>query len=34
VSSRVRGVKPEAAGIGYNFIDWFVPKHLQRYTSG
>jgi len=34
VSSRVRGIKPEAAGIGYNFIDWFVPKHLQRYTSG
>ncbi|HEV2056151.1 MAG TPA: peptide-binding protein [Methylomirabilota bacterium] len=34
VSSRVRGVKPEPAGIGYNFIDWFVPKALQRYTSG
>jgi len=34
VSSRVRGVKPEPAGIGYNFIDWFVPKQLQRYTSG
>ena len=34
VSSRVRGIKPEPAGIGYNFIDWFVPKHLQRYTSG
>jgi peptide/nickel transport system substrate-binding protein len=34
VSSRVRGVKPAPAGIGYNFIDWFVPKHLQRYTSG
>jgi len=32
VSSRVRGIKPEPAGIGYNFIDWFVPKHLQRYT--
>ena len=34
VSSRVRGIKPEPAGIGYNFIDWFVPKQLQRYTSG
>jgi peptide/nickel transport system substrate-binding protein len=34
VSSRVRGVKPEPAGIGYNFIDWFVPKQQQRYTSG
>ncbi len=34
VSSRVRGIKPAPAGIGYNFIDWFVPKQLQRYTSG
>jgi peptide/nickel transport system substrate-binding protein len=34
VSSRVQGIKPEPAGIGYNFIDWFVPKALQRYTSG
>ena len=31
VSSRVRGIKPAPAGIGYNFIDWFVPKPLQRY---
>ncbi len=34
VSSRVYGIKPEPAGISYNFIDWFVPKALQRYTSG
>ena len=34
VSSRVRGIKPEPSGITYNFIDWFVPKALQRYTSG
>ena len=34
VTSRVRGIKPEPAGISYNFIDWFVPKSLQRYTSG
>jgi peptide/nickel transport system substrate-binding protein len=34
VSSRVRGIKPEPSGISYNFIDWFVPKALQRYTSG
>jgi peptide/nickel transport system substrate-binding protein len=32
VSSRVHGIKPEPAGITYNFIDWFVPKQLQRYT--
>jgi peptide/nickel transport system substrate-binding protein len=34
VSSRVRGIKPAPAGIDYNFIDWFVPKQLQRYSSG
>ena len=34
VASRVRGIKPAPAGIDYNFIDWFVPKALQRYTSG
>ncbi len=34
VSSRVRGIKPAPAGIDYNFIDWFVPKALQRYSSG
>jgi peptide/nickel transport system substrate-binding protein len=34
VAARVRGIKPEPSGISYNFIDWFVPKALQRYTSG
>jgi peptide/nickel transport system substrate-binding protein len=34
VSSRVHGIKPAAAGITYNFPRWFVPKRLQRYTSG
>ena len=33
VTSRVRGIKVEPAGIDYNFIDWFVPKSLQRYAS-
>jgi peptide/nickel transport system substrate-binding protein len=33
VSSRVRGIKVEPAGIDYNFIDWYVPKSLQRYAS-
>jgi peptide/nickel transport system substrate-binding protein len=32
VSSRVRGIEPAAAGITYNFIKWYVPKNLQRYT--
>jgi len=34
VSSRVRNVVPAPAGIRYNFTEWFVPKPLQRYTSG
>ncbi len=25
---------PAPAGILYNFTEWFVPKQLQRYTSG
>ena len=33
VTSRMRGIKVEPAGIDYNFIDWFVPKSLQRYAS-
>jgi peptide/nickel transport system substrate-binding protein len=32
VSSRVRGVEPAPAGIGHNFIKWYVPANLQRYT--
>ena len=34
VAARVKGIKPEPSGISYNFIDWFVPKALQRYTAG
>jgi peptide/nickel transport system substrate-binding protein len=34
VSSRIYGIEPGAAGIRWNFTDWFVPKHLQRYTAG
>ncbi|HOW42638.1 MAG TPA: peptide-binding protein [Candidatus Omnitrophota bacterium] len=29
--NRFRGVKPAPAGIGYNFIDWWVEKSRQRY---
>jgi peptide/nickel transport system substrate-binding protein len=34
VSSRVRAVEPAPAGIFHNFTEWYVPRHLQRYTSG
>jgi peptide/nickel transport system substrate-binding protein len=34
VATRVHGVVPSANGIRYNFPEWFVPKHLQRYTAG
>jgi peptide/nickel transport system substrate-binding protein len=34
VSARVRGVEPGPAGILHNFTRWFVPRELQRYTSG
>ena len=33
VSSRFQGIKPEPIGIGYNFIDWWVPKAKQRYKA-
>jgi len=29
--TRFRGIKPAPAGIGYNFIDWWVPKQEQKY---
>lgn len=32
VHSRFKGIKPAPAGIGYNFIKWFVPKEEERYT--
>ena len=34
ISSRVRGIEPAPQGIDYNFPEWYVPKELQRYTSG
>ena len=34
VSARVQGVEPAPSGIFYNFIQWYVPKQVQRYTSG
>jgi len=30
--SRFKGIKPAPIGIGYNFIDWWVPKDEQRYN--
>ena len=32
VSARVQGIEPAPAGIMYNFIKWYVPSTLQRYT--
>jgi len=29
--SRFQGIKPAPIGIGYNFIDWWVPKEKQKY---
>ncbi len=31
VASRIHGIDPAPAGIGYNLIKWFVPKQLQKY---
>jgi len=31
VSARFRNVIPSPIGIGYNFIDWYVPRPEQRY---
>lgn len=31
VHARFYGIKPAPAGIGYNFVDWFVPAPLQKY---
>jgi len=33
ISNRFKGVKPAPIGIGYNFIDWYVPKSEQRYLE-
>ncbi|MDD5424319.1 MAG: peptide-binding protein [Candidatus Omnitrophica bacterium] len=32
VHARFRGIEPAPAGIGYNFIKWYVPTEEQRYT--
>ena len=32
VAARVRGIEPAPAGIMHNFIKWYVPTSLQRYT--
>ncbi len=32
ISSRIHGIKVAPIGIGYNFIKWYVPKTLQKYT--
>ncbi|MFH1877419.1 MAG: peptide-binding protein [Candidatus Omnitrophota bacterium] len=31
VQKRFRGIKPAPAGIGYNFIDWYVPENEVKY---
>ena len=33
VHKRFRGIEPAPAGIGYNFIKWYVPRAEQKYTS-
>ncbi len=32
VHARFKGIDPAPAGIGYNFIKWYVPKQEQKYT--
>lgn len=32
ISSRFRGIVPAPIGISYDFIKWYVPKPLQRYS--
>jgi peptide/nickel transport system substrate-binding protein len=34
IASRIQGIHPGPAGLRWNFTDWFVPKHLHRYTAG
>lgn len=31
VHNRFQGIEPSPIGIGYNFIDWWVPRDKQRY---
>ena len=32
IHKRFRGIEPAAAGISYNFTQWYVPKPEQKYT--
>ena len=32
INSRVRGIIPAPIGIGYNYIEWYVPKSEQQYV--
>ncbi len=32
VHKRVQNIKPEASGIFYNQIQWYVPQEIQKYT--
>jgi peptide/nickel transport system substrate-binding protein len=32
ISSRFHGIVPAPIGIGYDFIKWYVPKNLQKYS--
>ncbi len=32
INSRFRGIKPAPIGIGYNYIEWYVPKSEQLYV--
>ncbi|MFH1867635.1 MAG: peptide-binding protein [Candidatus Omnitrophota bacterium] len=33
VHKRFKGIEPAPAGIGYNFIDWYVPENQQKYKD-
>jgi peptide/nickel transport system substrate-binding protein len=33
VHRRILNIKAEKAGIGYNFIKWYVPKEFQKYPE-
>ena len=33
VHARIKGIKPAPAGISYNLINWYVPKHQHKYED-
>lgn len=33
IHARFKGIDPGPAGIGYNFIKWYVPKEQQKYLQ-